>query len=269
MRSIPLQHLDLCSDGLALFDCQSGALLWSNPAFLSITESATSDQTATQGEAAQRILDLVLQALGGLPLEPSPPHIEGAWQERRVFLKALNEEQLGVWLLVIHGANVQSQPLAEPLSATGDALTGLPDRRSLELELARRFATCPVVPFALLFVDLNRFKQVNDSQGHLAGDRTLRVVAQRLQSALRDGDLVARFGGDEFIVVVDAIESRTSLEPIVRRLEESLDAPLARADNLTVSASIGAAFSSDGHQSPNEMIEAADRDMYARKSLAD
>ena len=107
-------------------------------------------------------------------------------------------------LAITHIEDVTEQRrAAEQLryAATHDELTGLPNRSYLMHILHDRLATAEVDSVAVLFVDLDNFKTVNDSLGHEIGDQLLQVVSERLRSALREGDVLARFGGDEFITV--------------------------------------------------------------------
>lgn len=145
-----------------------------------------------------------------------------------------------------------------------DPLTDLPDRRWLIEQLQHRLRH-PTQPFALLFIDLDGFKQINDRLGHIAGDRTLQEVARRLQNALRDGDTVSRFGGDEFVVLAEGVHHANSLPPIVERLNASLAPAIEAAGDAHVGISVGAALSTEGHTSPESLLHAADQRMYQRK----
>jgi diguanylate cyclase (GGDEF)-like protein len=154
--------------------------------------------------------------------------------------------------------------------ALHDALTGLPnralflDRLELSVRRARRRAeqTC----CAVLFVDLDRFKLVNDSLGHLVGDRLLMAVAKRLEAALRPGDTVARHGGDEFTLLLDDIGDVHGASVVAERLQESLSAPFEVGHReLHVSASIGIALVTPD-RAPEEVVRDADVAMYRAKA---
>jgi diguanylate cyclase (GGDEF)-like protein len=149
-----------------------------------------------------------------------------------------------------------------------DPLTGLPDRRAIGAWMAglRRDESGPALPFALLFLDLNDFKQVNDAHGHAVGDAVLAELAGRWSSAVRDGDLVTRYGGDEFVILLRNVADRAAAEPIVERLRIATLAPIAIAGTaITLSATIGVALSDGDNVSKENLIAAADEDMYARK----
>ena len=149
-----------------------------------------------------------------------------------------------------------------------DPLTGLRDRQFLMLRLAAllRGERLGDHQFAVLFVDLDNFKLVNDANGHLMGDRVLREVARRLSGCVRDGDHVVRFGGDEFVVLVERVSGASEIEPIIRRIHAALEKPIALPESeFTLSLSIGVAVASPDHHSPDDLLRDADRAMYAAK----
>ena len=153
--------------------------------------------------------------------------------------------------------------------ALHDALTGLPnrilfmDRLQHALDRAQREKK---FGFALLFLDLDRFKWVNDSLGHLQGDRLLGKVAEHLRSAMRTNDTLARFGGDEFTVLCDGCISPTAIFQSVTRLLDAVSQPLALGgDTLIVNASIGLALSTSGYTRAEDMLRDADTAMYRAK----
>lgn len=248
---------------MAILSPSGDALWWCNQAFARLAE----DQRHAATDAADQLRAEVIHALGGAPLalsaraEPIALPNDALPGLRGVLQIALGPQQ-GALILCLRRRD--RGEAAQAGQITTDVVTGLPDRRSLESKLQSRFF-CPGPPFALLFVDLNGFKQVNDSLGHLAGDRTLREVASRLRSTLRDEDEVARFGGDEFVILIAGVADRASLEPIVARLETAVVQQLPGIASMAVSASIGVALSTSEYDSLEAMIEAADRDMYARK----
>jgi diguanylate cyclase (GGDEF)-like protein len=121
----------------------------------------------------------------------------------------------------------------------------------------------------LLFIDLDGFKAVNDRWGHTAGDRVLADVASRLAGALRDRDLIARYGGDEFVALINEIERQEELDAVLARLRHAAEQPVIHeGEVLRVSASIGTARSTEGWGSIAELINTADRRMYAEKQHA-
>jgi diguanylate cyclase (GGDEF)-like protein/PAS domain S-box-containing protein len=153
-------------------------------------------------------------------------------------------------------------------AALHDPLTGLPNRAKAEDELVtavartqRRGGGC-----AVLFVDLDHFKEVNDTLGHAAGDDLLRDVADRLRGLLRAGDMAARIGGDEFILVCQDVADAKALTAIAERVCERITIPVdLGVRSVTVSASVGAART-DGELDATELLRAADRAMYRAKA---
>ncbi|SAL40171.1 deoxyuridine 5`-triphosphate nucleotidohydrolase [Caballeronia sordidicola] len=153
--------------------------------------------------------------------------------------------------------------------ARHDVLTGLPNRMLFmeRLEEAIRDAAASAAPLAVLFVDLDRFKQINDQYGHSAGDDVLVEVARRLQGLLSSADMVARLGGDEFVVLINGTRSAGPAPEIASRIKETLDdVLLVNERRMTVGASIGISqFPGDGI-SAGALLLNADAAMYAAKS---
>lgn len=150
-----------------------------------------------------------------------------------------------------------------------DALTGLPNRSHLFEHLAAVFERCQRqgLQAAVLFIDVDRFKQVNDTLGHAVGDALLVELAQRLQSALRESDFVARHGGDEFLAVLFPVGDEAEVGQCVDRLRAALAQPL-RLDSghgLPLSVSIGTALFPAQGSSVDELVRAADAAMYRDK----
>ena len=119
---------------------------------------------------------------------------------------------------------------------------------------------------AVLFVDLDNFKPINDSLGHLTGDAVLRSVAKRLRQTLRDTDTVSRQGGDEFVILLSEIDSPGSAALVARKLLAALAAPhLVGGRELRVTASIGISIYPDHGQDAESLVHRADIAMYAAK----
>lgn len=149
-----------------------------------------------------------------------------------------------------------------------DSLTGLASRGLFLDRLAQQLSAMrPATEHvALLFVDLDRFKAINDTLGHAAGDALLRTTAQRLKSELRDTDLAARFGGDEFAILVNHISTPEDAIRIAERILRTLDEPLLIAGRrLHINASIGIALSTPETYDPAELIRHSDIAMYQAK----
>jgi len=149
-----------------------------------------------------------------------------------------------------------------------DQLTDLPNRRFYDerLSLALQRAAQMDGMTALLVLDLNDFKKINDSYGHGAGDKVLITVAKRMRDTLRETDMVARLGGDEFVAVLEDVRSTQQVTKIANKLSQALEQPVSvRQHQLNFSVSIGiAVFPLDGRQKP-ELEEQADKAMYQAK----
>ena len=152
--------------------------------------------------------------------------------------------------------------------ATHDALTGLPNRVLLtdRLEQASAHAERDRGSFAVLLVDLDRFKSINDSIGHQAGDELLKEVAQRLRSILRPIDTLARLGGDEFVIIVNCIAGREQAESLIKQVLECIGRPMVLASiKVQISPSIGVSLYPQDGKDPQTLLKAADAAMYHAK----
>ncbi|CAI07771.1 EAL domain-containing protein [Aromatoleum aromaticum] len=153
--------------------------------------------------------------------------------------------------------------------ATHDTLTGLPNRAllldRLHHALAQADRRCTMI--ALLFVDLDRFKRINDSLGHHAGDRVLEIVAERLTAAVRGGDTVARWGGDEFVVLMENLDDQPAVAAIAHKMIELLerDVEAEPGTNLALSCSIGIGVGPRDSADAGTLLLMADRAMYRAK----
>ncbi len=151
-----------------------------------------------------------------------------------------------------------------------DALTGLPNRHlfvdRLDTALTRSHRTEETL--AVLFVDIDHFKSINDSLGHTAGDTLLRTLALRLRSTLRTEDTVARLGGDEFTVLVTGIKDPNDLLRLAQKIHSTIKVPVEVAGReLTVSASIGVGLFPQDGETPEQLLRNADLAMYRAKEL--
>ncbi len=151
--------------------------------------------------------------------------------------------------------------------AASDPLTGVLNRRGFERDAAQRLRDSDDdATGALLFIDLNEFKQINDRFGHEVGDRLLRIAAERLKKNLRSCDIIGRPGGDEFVALVPDVDSRVA-DKLARRLTEGLEAPYVIGDKtLQCAASIGLALYPDNANTLTGLLREADQAMYRAKA---
>ncbi|MHA2937947.1 diguanylate cyclase domain-containing protein [Vibrio sp. RC27] len=153
-----------------------------------------------------------------------------------------------------------------------DYLTGLPNRYAFEQHLKAKIKKYDLEieksPFAILFIDLNDFKKINDVYGHDVGDQVLIEFAVRMYTTIREHDLAARFAGDEFVIVVNDIKRNEELDIIISNLKQTLSEPLNSFDNpiASLGGSIGVAHYPDDGNTVEQLLVVADRNMYVDKA---
>lgn len=183
---------------------------------------------------------------------------------------------LAVWftaLLAVHlslrmQVNLRKRVEFE-FAAMHDSLTGLKNRKALVIHLEHQLQTISYTNerLAVLFIDLNGFKQINDNFGHAFGDTVLRTTADRLKSCARTSDYVARLGGDEFIIVCNDLRTADDVQKLLDRIQKAMSAPVNIDHHLlTVNASVGVAFYPENGQTPDTLLAAADEAMYENKA---
>lgn len=239
--------------------------------------------------AATRLLGLAASAIVGRPAESlaerfplladlpvgltdadTVVHHPSARRAVSVTTRATGDEDapvIAVFARDISERKILEEQLAH--QATHDDLTGLANRASLVAELDRAAARAERSGqgLGLLFIDLDRFKSVNDTLGHRVGDVVLQQVAARLLQATRDTDLVARNGGDEFVVLAEEAGDVTVVARLAERIQDALSEPVALDDDvIPVSASIGVAWLEPGDPHTLDQLRDADVAMYHAKS---
>ena len=187
--------------------------------------------------------------------------LEGFETGEMAVLEALARELAGA----LEKAKLVQEVLHQALH---DSLTGLPNRTLFHQRVQRAIggAKAAGAHAAVMLIDLNRFKEVNDTLGHHNGDLLLQDFARRLQNCLRPGDTVARLGGDEFAIVIPRVDGAAGAERVVTRVVRALDAPFILHElTLDVDAAIGVALYPDHGGDPATLLQKADVAMYAAK----
>ncbi len=161
---------------------------------------------------------------------------------------------------------LQGAKLAAEEQAATDTLTGLQNRRAADRILEHR--TKENLGFALMQLDLDFFKNVNDTRGHAAGDHVLQEVAKVMRAETRRGDMIARVGGDEFMILIDGETSKAVLRDIAARLIRGIEVPIPfEGEDCKISASIGIAlYSAADPIGPDELAQNSDQALYASKA---
>jgi diguanylate cyclase (GGDEF)-like protein len=224
------------------------------------------DASVVYGPAEQELLSFVASQIANTlhrrraaeSLQQANAQLEQRVQERT---RELSHE-------ILERERIQKQLEHEVLH---DALTGLPNRGYLRERLDRVLGLLrrhPGRSAALLYLDIDRFKVVNDSLGHLAGDTLLKEVATRLQSCVRDPDLVARLSGDEFAILLEDVQMPETAIKVAQRMLAKLATPLmVGGREIEPSASIGIAIADAHYQAADEVLRDADIALYRAKSL--
>ena len=211
---------------------------------------------------------LLCAAYGGLL------YLFGSMQSEHVLLLPLLLAMVIVYGTKTEMAHAESQRRTATEEKTRseamrDALTGLPNRAQF-IEHAWRAVHCArnntEFVFAILFIDLDGFKPINDGLGHKAGDAVLIEVAKRLQACLRKGDVVGRYGGDEFTLLINNVTGKADAIRVAERVLQKLNQPIDVGSRVHVGGSIGIALSTNLHERPEDLIRHADAAMYRAKS---
>jgi diguanylate cyclase (GGDEF)-like protein/PAS domain S-box-containing protein len=192
------------------------------------------------------------------------------WVQVTVSALTTEEKQITGWLCFAYDVTDRKRTQDQIAHmAQHDALTGLPTRTLLHdrLQMALERSQRSNAVMALLMIDLDNFKRVNDLHGHSAGDELLVAVAKRLENTVRKSDTVARMGGDEFVVLLEELKSPAHAERVAQKLIEALSVPVhAGGESLPMSASIGLCVYPEGGHDSESLLKNADVAMYYAKS---
>jgi diguanylate cyclase (GGDEF)-like protein/PAS domain S-box-containing protein len=265
-------------EAIAIIDT-AGLVVATNPSF----QALAGDYTVRPGQSSlQRLLRADLQTYRRAIKSIADT---GAWQGEGTF-KTKDGHHTPQWVVVSPVYDEAGLPINFVVSlvdisrikqtetklnhlATHDTLTGLPNRMLLNQSLNTAVQSSKQThrQGAVLFIDLDRFKTVNDSLGHPAGDELLRTVAQRIKLRLRGSDTVARLGGDEFVILLEDIESNDDACKVARDVIELIEEPVtvSAGQDVYVSASVGISYFPQDSTKADELIQCADAALYAAK----
>jgi len=277
---------DLVSDGVLLIDPCSLTILDANRSFAQKVAQPRESLIGRELSSLMRSMDAGQlsqpnSATGDLDSEcgfvAELIQQNGATQPVAVSMCTKEAEGQSVLVLAVrsaHDGDLDDQKLRRFLAAAqADPLTGLPNRDRLQEQLDREPSPEAAVQqmMAVLFIDVDHFKSINDRLGHTAGDSVLREVADRLRDSVRPSDFVGRFGGDEFVVIANDINGREDATLLAHRICHELRQPILLRDcterEIHVTVSIGVAVSvEDAQRKRDELVAQADREMYRAKA---
>jgi diguanylate cyclase (GGDEF)-like protein/PAS domain S-box-containing protein len=269
--------------GMALVS-PDGKLLQVNTALARVLGASQSDLTATSFRdlahpddvevLMSELLRLQRGEIDAVEIELRCQHRQGLDVWASLSVAFFREPNSSAPCLIIQMQDISARRLAEAQLyhiAHHDNLTGLPNRSQFNDQLVRAISRVKRHPqriFAVMFLDFDRFKIINDSLGHKAGDALLVQVTRRLKMSLRPTDFIARLGGDEFAILVEDLSKEWEAIELAERLQQTLHAPIQLGETeVRTSASIGITFSLVGYETPEEVLRDADIAMYKAKSL--
>jgi diguanylate cyclase (GGDEF)-like protein/PAS domain S-box-containing protein len=273
---------DSSKDAIA-FASFDGTLIDVNEAFASLL--GYSQEELLEGKTFHQLTPVEYHQINAEHIRKTIDHEQSPEYEKEYLKKDGSRVPVSVTSFAVKGSDGKPMGLAAIIrditerkraeeqlrhNALHDALTNLPNRALFHEHVQtaihqnqRRKDSL----FGVVFLDLDRFKVINDSLGHLEGDKLLIAIAQRLRSSLRPGDIVARLGGDEFTVLLNDLQSLEKTRDVVKRIENSLKKPFRLSEReVAISASIGIALSSPGYKKPEELMRDADTAMYHAKA---
>ncbi len=242
-----------------------------NPAFERLTG------LVREQAVGKKVLDILpdterlwIERYGRVALTGAPDHFEGYSRSFDKYFEVLayriEKDKFAVTFTDVTERKQTEEKLK--YAALHDPLTGLPNRRlfSDRLDQALKKARRDHEQVAILYLDLDAFKPVNDLYGHETGDRVLQEVALRIQDCIRAVDTVARIGGDEFVVLLEDIENREAARKVAQKITDAIHEPILVIDHVCrVGASIGVSLYPEDGDDPDSLLKIADQDMYEVK----
>lgn len=271
--------LDQAAEGIAVTDLKD-RYLYANNAYLKMHGyrfgelDGADDGISYTPSDYRSYLELrksITPATGPLIMEAKRFRKDGSSFDSTVFIGTLSDREgsvLGTIISVVDSTDRSKTIQLLRKQAIQDPLTGLYNRRGLMEYLEKLLNDASRLSMVgVVYVDIDRFKPINDTYGHAAGDELLRVVGSRLTGALRAGDLAGRLGGDEFLVIVPNLASRADGQRMADRIAEKLfSEPVTIADHrIRFAASLGVAFAFPGMTTVEELVDLADKAMYQSK----
>jgi diguanylate cyclase (GGDEF)-like protein/PAS domain S-box-containing protein len=272
--------IEQSTDVVTVLDVQ-GTIVYDSPSSARVLGYSADERLGASGfefvhpddiAVAHGVFEQVLQSAGAVAkLEVRSPHRDGSWRWLEASVANLLHEPAVQGIVVNFRDITERKALADQLAhqAFHDPLTGLANRALLldriehALSGARRKPGCRL---AVLYLDLDDFKTVNDGLGHEAGDEILRMAGRRIADALRPGDTACRLGGDEFAVLLEDLPNPALAYEIGGRLLEELRAPFElEAGVISLNASLGIVLGRDGNEDAAELLRNADLAMYRAK----
>ena len=273
--------LDNAGEGIVVYDRELRYVLW-NAFMQEMTGLGPADVLGKRATdvfpnlAEQRVDEMLARALGGETVSSPDVHYYVPSTERQGWVSSVyrpyigdDGETLGVIALIRDVTERKAAEQQIEYQAYHDAVTGLANRHLFQehLSLAVALAQRRLKQVAVLFLDLDHFKIVNDSLGHSVGDELLREVARRLKSAVRDGDTVARVGGDEFTIVLQDITHPQDAALVAQKVLRTVAEPMAiQGHRLYVTTSIGITVFPDDGTDAETLLKNADTAMYRAKA---
>ena len=227
-----------------------------------------SSEHASQAFADEQEIVRTCEAKIGEEKETWPDGHETWVLTTKVPLKDRRGQIIGTMGIAHNISDRKQAELRVQYLALHDSLTGLPNRVLLEDRLTQAIALArrSEMSVAVLMLDLDRFKNVNDSFGHYVGDRLLEAVSVRLQACLRESDTVARLGGDEFVIAISMVTSNKDVETVAQKILATLGEPFEiESHSLQISASVGISMYPANGENPDALLQFADAAMYQAK----